>query len=209
MTAGRDDGPRDPTRDLIDAARQGDDSAWRELDARFRRTLSRIAHSRRPPAVRGRVGTEDVVQSTLLSAYRGLHTYEDRGSGSFLSWLKTILRNRVAERVRSQSTQRRDPRLEQPLGEAAHQTPAVDPSPSGVAERAEVCSRLLGGIAALPSDVRGVIVMHFFEGLSTRRVAERLGTSDASVRRRIGRGLELLKRELGAPSEEGRPPGAA
>lgn len=188
--------PIDNTRILIDAARAGDETAWSELDVRYRRALALFARSRRPTAFKARVGTEDVVQSTLLSAFRGLDGYEDRGSGSFLSWLKTILRNCVAERIRKHGAERRDAGREEPLGETSARAPAQDPSPSTVAATAESCSDLLRGISCLPSEHRDVIVMHFFEGLTTRRVAERLGTSETSVRRRLGRSLALLRKEL-------------
>jgi RNA polymerase sigma-70 factor (ECF subfamily) len=184
------------TQSLIDAARSGDDSAWSELNVRYRRILSLLVRSNRPPSMRGRVGTEDVVQSTFLSAFRGLGGYEDRGRGSFLAWLKTILRNRIAQRLRQHAAERRDTNREEPLGESHSSTTAQDPSPSEIAARAESCSRLLEAVAELPSEHRDLIICHFFEGMSTRSMARTFDASETSVRRRLGKSLELLRKQM-------------
>jgi RNA polymerase sigma-70 factor, ECF subfamily len=188
--------PDDTTQSLIDAAREGDETAWSELHVRYRRILALLVRSSRPSSLKGRVGTEDIVQSAFLSAFRGLNGYEDRGPGSFLSWLKKILQNRIAERLRQHQAEKRDARRDEPLDGGRTPSSAADPSPSEIASHAEACSMLLAAIAELPTDLRDVIICHFFEDLSTRRIAEVLETSETSVRRRIAATLGILKKRL-------------
>jgi len=188
--------PDDTTQSLIEAAREGDETAWSELHVRYRRILALLVRSSRPSSLKGRVGTEDIVQSAFLSAFKGLEGYEDRGRGSFLSWLKKILQNRIAERLRQHQAEKRDARREERLEGDRSPSSAADPSPSEIASQAEACSMLLAAIAELPSDHRDVIICHFFEDMSTRRIAEVLDTSETSVRRRIASTLGVLKKRL-------------
>lgn len=180
------------TRALIDRARGGDQRAWWRLDRRYRDDLLRIVRRNRPSRHQARIGTEDIVQSAFLSAFRGLKGFEPRGRGSFLSWLKVILRHRIAERLRRHGAARRDVAQEDPLNDA----PGDHPDPSDLAERSETLAGLLQAITKLPSPEREIVIGHFFHGHSTRQMATRFGMSETAMRRRIGRSLRLLRETL-------------
>jgi RNA polymerase sigma-70 factor (ECF subfamily) len=186
------------THSLISEARAGDQHAWSELHERYRRILSILVRSSRPSAIRPRVGTEDLVQSTFLSAYRGLDGYEDRGPGSFLNWLKAILRNRIAERLRQHQAVKRDARREEALGDSSTTSAQTDPSPSEVASQAETGVMLIEAIATLPHDSRAVVIGYFFEEMTTKDMADALRTSESSVRRRLASALGVLRKSLGS-----------
>jgi RNA polymerase sigma-70 factor (ECF subfamily) len=188
--------PDETTQDLIAAAKEGDEAAWSELNLRYRRILAMFVRSSRPAGLQRRVGTEDMVQSTFISAYRGLSSYEDRGTGSFLVWLKAILRNRIAERLRQHQAERRDLRRDEPLESAGSTTAGRESSPSEIASKAELCSLLLSVVAELPSDQREIVMCHFFEDMPTKQIAQVLKASESSVRRRLASILGVLKHRL-------------
>jgi RNA polymerase sigma-70 factor, ECF subfamily len=85
---------------LVDAAREGDDVAVRELVRSTQHTVWRLC------SLLGSSGEEeDLVQETYLRALRSLSTY--RHEASVTAWLATIARRVCADHVRSRVRQRR------------------------------------------------------------------------------------------------------
>ncbi|MDO8362391.1 MAG: RNA polymerase sigma factor [Actinomycetota bacterium] len=90
----------DPLRPLLDAAREGDDRAVRELVTRTQPIVWRLC------SVLGSPGEEeDLVQETYLRALRSLGSY--RGDAPVRSWLLSIARHVCADHVRRRNRQRR------------------------------------------------------------------------------------------------------
>jgi RNA polymerase sigma-70 factor (ECF subfamily) len=90
----------DDLRVLVDAAREGDNVAVRQLVRRTQPAIWRLCN------VLGSPGEEDdLVQDTYLRAFRSLSTY--RGDGSVTGWLLAIARRVCADHVRSRVRQRR------------------------------------------------------------------------------------------------------
>ena len=87
------EGPIDATQDsLLGRARAGDEHAFRELVEAYRSELQ--LHCYR---IVGSVqDAEDLVQETLLGAWRGLDGFE--GRASLRSWLYRIATNRCSQR---------------------------------------------------------------------------------------------------------------
>src|SRR6202163_3758679 len=88
---------------MLDRARSGDEIAFRELTDPFRRELQ--LHCYR---ILGSVqDAEDVLQETMLAAWRGLSQYE--GRASLRTWLYRIATNRCLNALRASG---RRPRTE-------------------------------------------------------------------------------------------------
>src|SRR5207253_4037709 len=106
-------------QDLLTRARSGDESAFRELTEPYRREL--LVHCYR---IVGSVqDAEDLVQETLLAAWRGLARFE--GRASLRSWLYRIATNRCLNALRDRG--RRPPEVP-PLAE---ETPPPQPTRLG------------------------------------------------------------------------------
>ena len=87
-------------RALVDAAREGDDVAVRELVRRTQPAIWRLCN------VLGSPGEEDdLVQDTYLRAFRSLPTY--RGEAPITAWLLSIARRVCADHVRHRVRERR------------------------------------------------------------------------------------------------------
>src|SRR5919106_4331579 len=91
-------------------ARAGDEQAFRSLTDPYRRELQ--LHCYR--IVASVQDAEDLVQETLLAAWRGLETFE--GRASLRAWLYRIATNRCLNALRDRA--RRPPELPSPPDEA-------------------------------------------------------------------------------------------
>jgi RNA polymerase sigma-70 factor, ECF subfamily len=93
-------GMNDDLRVLVDAAREGDNVAVRELVRRTQPAIWRLCN------LLGSPGEEDdLVQDTYLRAFRSLQSY--RGDAPVTAWLLAIARRVCADHVRSRVRQRR------------------------------------------------------------------------------------------------------
>lgn len=87
-------------RSLVDAAREGDNVAVRELVRRTQPSIWRLCN------VLGSPGEEeDLVQDTYLRAFRSLPSF--RGDSPINAWLLSIARHVCADHVRNRVRQRR------------------------------------------------------------------------------------------------------
>jgi RNA polymerase sigma-70 factor (ECF subfamily) len=92
--------PPDVLRDLVAAAREGDDVALGELVRRTQPSVWQLCR-----ALGSAGDEEDLVQETYLRALRSIATY--RGDAPVLSWLLSIGRHVCADHVRSRQRSRR------------------------------------------------------------------------------------------------------
>ena len=127
---------------------------------------------------------EDLLQSTFLEAIETADRFDS--SRMLIPWLLGILANLVR---REQATRQRivDPnRLQRqsPIG------------PSEVAEGHELSGKLGLAIDRLREPYRGVLVLHWMNGLSATEIAFALERSPGTVRSQIARGMELLRKAL-------------
>jgi RNA polymerase sigma-70 factor (ECF subfamily) len=90
----------DPLRSLVDAAREGDDVAVRELVRHTQLAVWRLCSALGSPGEE-----DDLVQETYLRAFRALDSY--RGDAPFQPWLLSIARRVCADHVRRRVRQRR------------------------------------------------------------------------------------------------------
>ncbi len=147
---------------------------------------------------------EDATQEAFLSAYRHIGSF--RGE-RFSSWLLRIANNVCIDELRRQRRRTTVPIEGERDGEPVT-VDVADPAagPEELAERSEVRSRIAAGLAELPPEQRAAIVMADVQGFSYEEVADALGCSVGTVKSRIFRGRERLRRFLQSLPE---PPHAA
>lgn len=187
---------RGNVENLVRRAAEGDEAAARELAHRYERQLRSTIHSGIGRDLRPRVGTSDVLQSTMLAALGQLDRFEYRSEPAFLSWLNAIAERKLLMAARFHSARKRDVRRER-LRTVEPPQPANQPSPSQGAVQAEFTQLVQNAVLRLPSLERRVVQLHSFEGRSFARVAEELGLSGhARARYVFQRALKLLGRML-------------
>lgn len=142
----------------------------------------------------------DLVQETFLSAFRGIEKF--RGESGLKTWLYRIAVNHSRNRYRWWKRRKREKTIsldEKPSDEAhsLHETiPGNATDPEQELLSAERESRLHAALSELPVNYREVIVMRDIEGLKYEDVAAALGINLGTVKSRIARGREELRKKL-------------
>jgi RNA polymerase sigma-70 factor (ECF subfamily) len=202
--------------DLMSRARAGDGSAFRELTEPYHRELQ--VHCYR--MLGSRHDAEDVLQDTLLAAWRGLPAFE--GRASVRTWLYRIATNRCLNARRSAGRRPAAgwdvPQVEPPeptrLGEVVWLEPlpdallegAVTPGPEARYEQTEAVSlAFVTALQLLPPRQVAVLVLRDVLGFRTDEVAGMLDASVDSVKSTLKRARTgLRQRQLvtgdGAPA---------
>src|SRR5262249_55735458 len=133
--------------------------------------------------------------------HRSLDHFQGLTGAAFAAWLRKILACQVARCVRDLHRDKRDANRERSLQAALDQSSqrlaaflaAKDSSPSQRAQRNEWSVRVAAALETLTEDQREALILHYYEGLSVRVVAERMSKTPAAVAGLLQRGLRTLR----------------
>ena len=194
-------------------ARSGDEEAFRQLTDPHRRELQ--VHCYR---ILGSVqDAEDLVQETLLAAWRGLDAFE--GRSSVRAWLYRIATNRCLNMLRDRT---RRPREVQAMGEAPEPTrrtepiwlepypdvllegvPDRSPGPAARVEAREAVElAFIAALQNLPPSQRAALVLRDVLGFRTAEVAEMLDTGETAVKGALQRARATVGSRLPASGRD-------
>jgi len=197
-------------------AQAGDEEAFRRLTDPHRRELH--VHCYR---ILGSVqDAEDLVQETLLAAWRGLAQFD--GRASLRAWLYRIATNRCLNALRDSArrpqavpeppampapTRRAEPVWLQPYPDVLLEgLPDAAPGPEARYEAREAIElAFIVGLQHLPPRQRAALVLRDVLGFRTSEVASMLDTSEASVKGALQRARAALDAH-GAAGERERAP---
>src|ERR671914_2998843 len=203
--------------DALARARAGDDEAFRALTDPHRRELQlhcyRILGSMQD--------AEDLVQETLLAAWRSLEAFE--GRASVRTWLYRIATNRCLNALRARSrrprevqamappppepTRRTEPIWLEPYPDVLlEDIPDRSPGPAARYETREAVElAFIGALQNLPPRQRAALVLRDVLGFRTAEVAEMLDTGEVSVKGALQRARATLEARLPAADRAPRP----
>ena len=178
---------------LLMAAKSSDGRAFEELSYRHLRSIRKRVYS----IVRNPEDTDDVVQDSLLNAYRHLHRF--RESCTFSTWITTIAINTALMFLRKRKS-RPEVSLDQGVDADRPWSTWEVPDPSPNTERAyameealEIMSR---AVKRLPPEYRSVLELYHAQETSIREAADRLGITVASAKARLFRARRTLRSRL-------------
>ncbi|HEX6851732.1 MAG TPA: RNA polymerase sigma factor [Candidatus Polarisedimenticolaceae bacterium] len=146
-----------------------------------------------------REDAQDVLQDTLIAAYRALKTVEH--PEALRSWIYRVASNAcLMMRRKGRHEPERELSLEElmPTGPDGPRAEIPDPAmlPDSELAQAEVVARVRAAIGDLPPGLRIVLVMRDMEGLSTQEVGAALGIGESAVKMRLHRARLHLRRLL-------------
>ena len=175
---------------------------------RYRGYLRMLAESKLDRRLRAKIDPSDIVQETMLQAFRAWGDLRGSSEGERLAWLRQILIRTLLHAVRDFGRAKRDVKREQPLVRLADhssaqlelQVAADQTSPSQVAARAEELLRVADALADLPEEQRSAVVAYYWRGASVAEIAEELERSGSAVAGLIYRGVKRLNQRLGVVS---------
>src|SRR5262245_59055539 len=127
---------------------------------------------------------DDVVHDTLIIAQQ--HAPADR---PLRPWLARVLVNRVRMIARGSSRRRK---REEALGELA----TAPVGPDEIVDRIKLQRLLAGCVLDLAQPLRDVLLLHYYEGLTSYEIGNRLGIADGTVRWRLKQAIDELRQRL-------------
>ena len=175
------DAHEDDERILIERAKAGEAAAFERLAGRHAAALWRCAAA----LGKDRHWAEDLVQETLVEAWRSLVRFD--GRCRFSTWLYGILRHRFLKGRRGRNA------VGFSASDAIGQEPCTVHSPDQAAEASEDAQRVRRAVASLPDEHRSVVELRFFAGASLEEIAAALGCPLGTVKSRLHHGLEKLR----------------
>jgi len=168
---------------LVRTTLQGDSRAFGELVAQYQKLVASVAWRY---GVAGHE-VEDVVSEVFIKAYENLHRY--RPEHPFSTWLYRVAVNHVVDRGR---------RLRKERGRVEMPETLADETP-GSAETIETRERaalVRSALAEVPQRYREALYLVYIEGMKLDEAARLLALPQGTIKTRLMRGREALRRVL-------------
>jgi RNA polymerase sigma-70 factor (ECF subfamily) len=187
------------------AARAGSPEALGQALEACRGYLILIAQHELAPELQPKGGASDLVQETLMEAFRDFGRFPGATEDELLQWLRRLLLNNLADfarRYRATDKRRLDREVAQAAGDASANLldglAASWPSAGSAAAAQEQAQAVQAVLARLPEDYRRVIVLRYQEGQSFDEIGQALGLTANAARKLLVRAIERVQQELGA-----------
>jgi RNA polymerase sigma-70 factor (ECF subfamily) len=180
--------------DVMLRVKNGDDSAFDFLVQKYRRPMVnfmyRMAHNS--------AGAEDLAQEVFLRVYRSRETYE--ASAKFTTWLYRIATNLAVNHARDTRHERPENQvsLDEPDEDSGRTLDLPDATPSAeenLVQRERLAAIRLR-VQALPERQRIAVVMHKYQQMDYRQIADVLKLSESATKSLLFRAYETLREQL-------------
>ena len=181
--------------ELVQRVRQDDEAAFEELMRRYEDKSYGLA-------LRLTGSPEDaleVAQDAFFKAYKAIDRFQ--GSSSFSTWLYAITLNTARNQIRSRN--RRGHGVTISMDEDRDDLPRMDPvsrdpSPSEELQERALRQEYEKALDRLSHPFKETILLRDIEGLSYEEIAVTLGVNPGTVKSRISRGRDELRKILSA-----------
>lgn len=170
-------------RALVERAVAGDTRAFEDLVKAYQRMVAGVAWRY---GIR-QADLEDVVSEVFVKLYRNLHRF--RPEHPFSTWLYRLSANHAVDHIRRRRKER---------GRTEMPAQIADPAAGASAglESDERARLLREALVDLSTPYREAIALVYVEGLRVDDAAQRLGVPSGTVKTRLMRGREALRRVL-------------
>jgi len=187
---------QDLSEDFFIRLNSGKESAAEEVDRLFRERLCSLVEREMDKRFAARESPEDAVQSALRSFYRGIGERRFRidNSGGLWRLLEQITRRKILKHVEYHDANKRSPSSEKTAGEAAF--PTREPAPEEAAAVADLIESVLDGLDEGSTEVFRLR----FQGCTRAEIAKRMECTETSVRVKLERVRDRLRRLLASGS---------
>lgn len=181
---------------LVARLRAHDLAAFEEMVAHFERPVYSLCFRLLGDAEEAR----DAAQETFLKVYRGLGKF--RGEAGLKTWIYRIAINQAMNQQRWWRRRHRDQTISLDLsrGESDVTLGQVLPSSLVSPEQAAITSererRIISALAEVKQEYRVALILREIEELSYEEIAQTLTISIGTVKSRIARGREELRRRV-------------
>ena len=189
------------TQHLVALAREGDVSALNQLCKVYSPRVLWMIRLRMGKELRSKLESMDLAQETLINALNGLGDFTYKSEGDFVRWLSKICENELRRNLKRLHADKRDIRKEVRLdnfepksgsGFVSVHKPIDPTTPSMILSKKEDLDKLEKAIDQLKPEYKEAIILTKIEGLSCKEISERLGKSNAAVRKLVSRAILAL-----------------
>lgn len=188
------------THDLVARTRAGDTTAFDLLYRRLHDELLFAVRVHLGPSLRSKLQSEDILQSVAFDAFRAMPRVRAQSADGLRRYLHAMVLNKIHARSDQFEAEKR-----------AGDVPLTAEHEDGIASRqgsgeptyfeSERFTALERALAALPDEMRRVIVLRRVDGLSSKEAAVALGKSDEAARKLYSRAMARLTSLLGTSAE--------
>jgi len=173
---------RDIPRDIIEAAANGDVSAFEEIYRNFSSAVYTLALG----VTQDRQDAEEAAQDVFIKVFRNLKKFGFRSS--LWTWIYRITMNTAMNFYNRRARQISRFSSYEETGEDA--TPAAEGGPGKDAAKSEAAEHVAAILKTLNPEQRACLVLREIEGLDYRQIADALAIPLNTVRSRLKRARE-------------------
>lgn len=139
---------------------------------------------------------EDIVQEVMVKCLRP--GGGSPPSGSLRGWLYRVARNRAIDEIRKMKPEVRLSAMQSSSRIWRAAVVPLDPTttPAGKALKEDRARRVQEVVEAMDDDLRELVILYFFQGLSRNEVAEAIGLTLSGTKARISRATRELRTKL-------------
>jgi RNA polymerase sigma-70 factor (ECF subfamily) len=172
----------------------GDRDAFRVLVERHSRSLYHLVYRMTGSSA----DTEEIVQDTLLRAFKGLEKFELRSN--FRTWIYRIATNRTLDFLKSKKmSDRQAYRIAEdpdPDDSREIQLAATAPGPDRMVISEQMKSRMAQALSLLTPAERVAFTMRHMEGCSIGEISKTLNLKTSAAKNSVFRAVQKLRQQL-------------
>ena len=186
--------------ETVNAARQGDQDASRQLVELLHRPVIATIYRFLGPGFRKDI--EDIAQDIFLKVFRAIDRF-DGSRAKFTTWVYTFVRNHcfdVLKRRRLPTSSMHAVADDESARDFADRR---ELRPMQGAENEELGRRIGEALQNLGEDQRMVFILREYEGMDYREIADVTGVNEGTVKSRLFRAKESLRKQLAPYLEAG------
>jgi RNA polymerase sigma-70 factor, ECF subfamily len=171
---------------------KGDQNAYGEIVEVYKDKVFQLCYR----MLGNRHEAEDIAQEAFIRAYININSFNQ--NLKFSTWLYRIATNLCIDRIRKKKPDYfLDAEVPGTEGLTMYsQVPSETPLPEDEVESIELQDAIQKEISKLPDKYRSVIVLKYIEELSLNEISEILDLPLGTVKTRIHRGREALRKQL-------------
>lgn len=188
--------PHKPSAVLLNLKEHGQEELTR-LFIGNRAYLRRLIASRLRASLLRRLDASDVVQEVYIRSSKMLNEYLKSPTIHPIVWLRILCKQLLAENVRRQFRDKRNPELEtQFIGDARVMEELADSclSAGAVLSRVEQIERVQGIVETLAETDREIIDMRHTDGYSFQEIADQLDVRMETAKKRYYRAIDRFRK---------------
>ncbi|MCE5342655.1 MAG: RNA polymerase sigma factor [Eubacteriales bacterium] len=178
---------------LIRKAKHGDADAFTALCA----PLENMVYRHCLQLLGNPADAQDATQEAMLRAYRAMATFQ--GFSGVATWLYRIAHNVCLDFLKSPRTRRESASLEA-LQQTGFDPEDPNPTPEDAYLAQSERERLQSAVARLPDEQQALLSLRYGDGMSYDALAQTLGLNPGTVKSKLNRAKEKLKKLLPEPN---------